>query len=404
MIFRFEGFELDRQQCTLRRGGEAVPMEPQVFDLLALFVEHAGRLVSRDEMVAAVWGGRIVSEAAISSRIAAVRKALGDDGKRQAMLVTVPRRGFRFVAGVDRQRHPPVHVRQGRRGAQSIRVARSRDGTRIAYATSGSGPPLLRSGHFLTHLELDWESPIWRPLLDRLGQSFTVTRYDQRSTGLSDPDPPSLDIERLTDDLEAVADAAGLDRFPIFAASQGVPVAITFAARHPERVSGLVLYGGYAQGRSVRGSEDERRTAEAILTIIRNGWGRAGGAFAAAFATTYMPDASKEQLDHMAKMQLASATAENAAALRDAIDRFDVTDLLGSVEAPTLILHVSEDAVHPVSQARLLAAGIPGARLHVIAGRNHVPVPHDLAWNEILSTTADFLSGLPRQENCFPGG
>jgi DNA-binding winged helix-turn-helix (wHTH) protein len=389
MILKFRDFQLDSRQCILLRGGEPVSMEPQVFDLLALFVGRAGQLVHRDEMIAEVWGGRIVSEAAISSRIAAVRKAIGDDGRRQELLQTVQRRGFRFIAEVENVETAPQGPDAG--AEQQIRIAHSRDGTGIAYAVSGSGPPLMRAGHFLTHLELDWSSPIWRPMLDRLGQSFTLTRYDQRSTGLSDPNPPSLELDRLCDDLEAVADAVGLERFPIFAASQGVPVSIAFAVRNPHRVSGLVLYGGYAQGRSVRSSEEENRTAEAILTIIRNGWGQSGGAFARAFATTYMPDATKEQLDGMAEMQLRSATAENAAALRAAIDRFDITSLLRSVHAPTLVLHVSEDAVHPVSQGRLLAAEIPNARLHVMEGRNHVPVPHDPCWEEILSVTVRFL-------------
>ncbi|PWE32606.1 hypothetical protein DDZ14_09435 [Maritimibacter sp. 55A14] len=391
MLYRFADCELDLRRYRFRRGGETVPLEPQVFDLLAPFLSRPGELIGRDEIIADIWGGRCVSDAAVSSRINALRRAVGDDGRAQTVLQTVPRRGFRLVAPVSVDDRGETAAPADEAEAQTIRMARSRDGTRIAHTTTGAGPPMLRAGHFLTHLELDWKSPVWRPFLDRLGSSFSVTRYDQRGTGLSDPSPPDLSLERLADDLEAVADAAGLDRFPILAASQGVPVAVAFAARCPERVSRLVLYGGYAQGRAVRGTEEEVRNAEAIQTVIRQGWGRSGGAFAAAFATLYMPDATRAQLEHMAQMQLASASVEIAVALRRAIDAYDVTDILDRVKAPTLILHAREDSVHPASQSGVLSAGIPDARLHVMEGRNHVPLPQDPCWEELLGAAEAFL-------------
>jgi pimeloyl-ACP methyl ester carboxylesterase len=393
MIYQFGDCELDLNQHLFLRDGVEVPLEPQVFDLLTLFVTNHGKLLDRDQLMEKIWGGRIVSDAAVSSRINSVRNAIGDDGKTQSMLQTIPRRGFRFVAPVCEKpapcapSQPPADADE-----QAIRMTLSRDGARIAYATTGHGPPLLRAGHFLTHLEYDWESPVWRPLLDRLGRSFSVTRYDQRSTGLSDPSVPSLSLDRLVDDLEAVANAAGLDRFPIFAASQGVPVSIAFAARHPERVSCLSLYGGYAQGRAHREGEEHRQNAEAILTIIRQGWGRAGTAFATAISSLYMPDATNEQLAHMTKMQLASASAENAVALRRAIDDFDVSHLLQDVQCPTLILHANQDAVHPVEQGGVLAAGIAGAELHIMDGANHVPLPQDPIWSALCARTEAFFS------------
>lgn len=388
MALYFNDCELDTEHHLFRRDGVEVALEPQVFDLLALFAARPGELLSRDQIIAEIWGGRIVSDAAVASRINAVRRAIGDDGQRQDMLKTVPRRGFRFVAKVfDAARPEPCSTTP-----QSVRITRSPDGARIAYATTGTGPPLLRAGHFLTHLQQDWHSPIWRPLLDRMGAGFTLTRYDQRGTGLSDPAPPALTLEAFVQDLCAVADAAGVTRFPIFAASQGVPVAIAVAARHPERVSALVLYGGYVQGRSVRGGAEGLRVAGAILEMIRQGWGVDGSAFAEAFATLYMPDATREQLQHLAGMQRASATADNAVALRRAIDAFDVSDLLGKVRAPTLVLHARQDAVHPVEQSLALAEGIKGADLRVLEGRNHVPLPHDPCWEEMMIATEDFLA------------
>jgi DNA-binding winged helix-turn-helix (wHTH) protein/alpha-beta hydrolase superfamily lysophospholipase len=390
MLFKFGQCELDLRRHTFSRHGQLVPIEPQVFDLLTLFLRRAGELVDRDQMMAEVWGGRIVSEATVSSRINAVRHAIGDDGTAQAMLQTVPRRGFRFVVPVITSGEKTPTSSPRRSDTQVIQVATSRDGTRIAYATTGQGPPLLRAGHWLTHLELDWTSPIWRPMLDRLGHSFSLTRYDQRCTGLSGIGD-DLSLDAFVNDLEVVADAGCLDRFPIFAASQGVPVAIAFAARHPERVTGLVLYGGYAQGRTVRGNEAEKQNAEAALTLIRQGWGRSGSAFAAAFATIYLPDASKEELQSMVEMQLVSAAPENVVALRVAIYAYDVTPLLSAVRAPTLVLHAREDSVQPLAQARLVAAGIKGAQLHVLESRNHVPLPRDPAWTEIMQAVEGFL-------------
>ncbi len=391
MRLTFHGCELDLKRHSFSRNGEERPLEPQVFDLLALLCQHADTLVTRDQIITEVWQGRIVSEAAISSRINSVRRAIGDDGRRQAMLRTVPRLGFQFIGPVEVDGAAARPAASETTTAQAIRMTRSRDGTGIAFATTGQGPPLLRAGHFLTHLEQDWHSPIWRPILEDIGQHFSFVRYDQRATGLSDQTVVGLDLDCLVDDLAAVAEAAGLDRFPIFAASQGVPVAIAYAVRHPEKVSKLVLYGGYAQGRSRRGTAEERENAEAIKTVIRNGWGRRGAAFAAAFSTLYMPDATQDQIAHMRDLQLASATPENAVALRVAIDQFDVTGLLERVRAPTLVVHAREDSVHPVEQASVLATGIPGAELHVVEGRNHIPLWQTQSWQSVMQAMLRFL-------------
>jgi pimeloyl-ACP methyl ester carboxylesterase/DNA-binding winged helix-turn-helix (wHTH) protein len=404
MIYRFGGCELDVTRHVLRVGGAERPVEPQVFDLLHLLASRPGALVSRDALVEKVWRGRIVSEAAIDARITAARRAVGDDGRAQAVIRTVPRRGIRLVC--------PVTVVEAKAGAaaetpplaggagQRVRFARSRDGRLIAFATTGTGPPLLRAGHWLTHLELDWTSPVWRPLLDALGGSFSVTRFDQRGTGLSEREVDGagggaamrLDLEAMTDDLEAVADAAGLGRFPIFAASQGVPVAISFAARRPERVTALLLYGGFALGRLARAGAD-RAEGEALLTLIETGWGRPGSAFVSAFATMFMPEASREQIDSFTRMQLASASPATAVRLRRAIDRCDVRPLLGRVRAPTLVVHARNDAVQPLDQARLLAAGIPGAELLVLESNNHAPLPQDPAWTALVAAVREHCDG-----------
>ena len=387
MIYRFGRCELDIASHALRVEGEERRVEPQVFDLLHLLVTRPGELVSRDALIEAVWGGRIVSDATIDARINAARRAVGDDGGRQAVIRTVPRRGIRLVAPVTRAAGAAPNPVD-----QRVRFTRSADGTLLAYATTGSGPPLLRAGHWLTHLELDWLSPVWRPFLDALGADFAVTRWDQRGTGLSERAASRLDLEAMTDDLEAVADGAGLDRFPVYAASQGVPVAISFAARRPERVSRLVLYGGYALGRALR-SESDRAEADAFATLIEAGWGRPGSAFVSAFATLFMPEARREQIDSFVAMQIASAGAEAAARLRRAIDAFDVRHLLDRVSAPVLVIHARNDAVQPLDQARQLAAGIPGAELLVLEGNNHAPLPQDPASAQLVAAIRSACRG-----------
>jgi len=397
MKYHFANHTLDVERHEFCRDESPISIEPQVFDLLHLLVQSAGLLVSRDQLVDEIWGGRIVSESTISARINAARRAVGDSGKDQKVIKTIARRGIQFVADVEveeksKQFDTADAAGSQKKSNQTVRFVTSNDGTEIAFATSGNGPPLLRASHWLTHLEFDWHSPVWRPLLDALGANSTVVRYDQRGTGLSDRSLRGSNLEDFSADLEAVADAAGLDRFPIFAASQGVPVAIHFAAHYPERVSKLVLYGGYVEGAVIRDANTDNNTSEAILTLIRNGWGQPESAFMKAFSSLFMPTATPEQIDSFVKMQLASASPENAAKIRSAVDRFSVVDLLEKIKAPTLVIHARNDAVHPLKQGQLLASGIPNAQFLQLESNNHAPLPHEDAWGVMISATLDFLS------------
>lgn len=389
MRFFFADCVLDIASHSFSREGSAVLIEPQVFDLLHLLAQRAGQLVTKDELVDMVWGGRVVSDVTISSRINAARKAVGDNGKDQKVIRTIPRRGFSLVAPVSNEivdtRSPDKAVKQ------TIRFATSQDGTQIAYAKSGKGPPLLRAGHFLTHLKRDWEGSVYKPMIAALSARHALVRYDQRGTGLSQADVDDLSLQAYADDMLAVADAAGLDRFPIFATSQGVPVSIHFAARYPERVSRLVLFGGFAQGRIIRDDGSSRDDAEALMTLINKGWGQPDSAFMSAFVSLFCPDASREERASIAESQLASATPEMAARIRRTIDQFDVTDRLRSVQAPTLILHASGDAIHPLSQGRLLAGGIRGSEFQMVESNNHIILHSSPAWDEIVKATLEFI-------------
>jgi len=389
MRYFFADCVLDTKSHTFRRNGDTVPLEPQVFDLLHLLAERAGQLVTKDEVVETVWNGRIVSDATISARINAARMAVGDTGKDQRVIRTIPRRGIEMVAEVSGD--VAEHDAAGSAMTQTVRYTSSPDGTQIAYAISGTGPPLMRAGHFLTHIEKDWHSSVFRPYIAALSERHALIRYDQRGTGLSETNVDDLSIEAYANDLMAVADAAGLDRFPIFATSQGVPIAIHFATTHPDRVSRLVLCGGFAQGRSVRDENYSRDEAEALMTLVRMGWGKPESAFMSAFVSMFCPDASREERASLVESQLASATPEMAARVRLTIDEFDVTDSLARVQAPTLVIHASGDALHPVSQGRLLAANIPGAEFKLVESNNHIFLKSTLAWDEIMSATLEFL-------------
>ena len=392
MIYHFGQCELDDLRHELLRDGCPVHLEPQVYELLACLIRAEGELVSKDTLIERVWNNLNVSDATISARINAARTAVGDNGKAQTIIRTVPKRGFRMAVEVKQQGTSNPDKPNLPFSAPQIRVVSSTDGEPIAHSHYGSGPPLLRVGHWLSHLELDRGCPVWGPFLGHLEQSFTVYRYDQRGTGLSTRSLMNTSLDDFVEDLRAVADANGLGRFPMFAASQAVPVAIRFAARFPERISRLVLYGGYAQGRIHRAKSVGDMDEPTILNLIRAGWGQPESAFPKAFSALFIPDATPEQTASFVRIQGESISPDNAALLRQAIDRFEVMDDLPNVKAPTLVIHARSDAIHPIEQGRLLAAGIDDAQFMMLDSRNHVPLPQDPAWGHLMSAVNEFCT------------
>src|SRR5947209_14544943 len=263
MRFLFGDYALDLERRELRRGADLIQVEPQVFDLLAYLVENRDRVASKDDLLAAVWHGRIVSESTLTSRITAARHAIGDSGEQQRFIRTVSRRGFRFVGEVREQSaassagaadHKPAQEASFCRSAQEVSFCRTPDGVNLAVAVCGKGLPVVKTANWMNHVEFDWQSPVWSPLLTRLAGQFRLVRYDERGTGLSDWDVTELSFETFVHDLETVADALDLHRFALFGNAQGAAVAIAYAVRHPERVSRLVLSGGSAQGWRARGN------------------------------------------------------------------------------------------------------------------------------------------------------
>jgi pimeloyl-ACP methyl ester carboxylesterase len=286
----------------------------------------------------------------------------------------------------------------GRPGAvdlkQEIRFCRAPDGVQLAYSMVGQGPPLVKTGNWMTHLEYDLESPIWRHLYRELARDHTLIRYDARGNGLSDRTVDDISFDAFVGDLEAVVDAARVERFALLGISQGSAVSIAYAVRHPERVSHLILYGGYALGRSKRArSAAERDENDAMLTLVRLGWGKENPAFRQLFTSQFIPDATKEQADWFNELQRITVSPEVAARFLEAVGETDVTALLPQVRVPTLVMHARDDARVPFEAGRRLAAGIPGARFVTLQGRNHVFLETEPAFRQFLEHTRSFLAG-----------
>ena len=340
-MFRFDGCELDPRRRELRRSGQPVHVEPQVFDVLLCLLRHHDRVVAKTEFLDEVWGDRFVSESTLTSRLKAARRAIGDDGRSQRLIATVHGFGYRFVG--------PLVVESGEgspgaeplplprhRDTQEIRYCRSPDGVRIAYATSGSGPPLVKAANWLTHLDLEWQSPIWAHWIDTLSQSRQLVRHDERGCGLSDWDVTDFSLEAWVEDLELVVDSAGLDRFPLVGLSQGGAVAVAYAVRHPDRVTRLVLVGAYARGRLKRAAtEEEREEADLDLRVGRVAWRRDDPAYRQVFAAQFLPEASRSMWDAFNAVQRATTSTENVVRFLDTFAHLDVSAIAPQVGCPT---------------------------------------------------------------------
>ena len=309
-----------------------------MFDLLLYLVQNRDRVVSKDDLIASVWGGRIVSDSTLDSRINATRKAVGDSGDEQRLIRTVARKGIRFVGAVDEatKNETSVSPKPTTTSHQEVHFCTAPDGVRIAYALAGSGPPLVKTANWLNHLEYDWESPIWSHLLHALSAEHRLIRYDERGNGLSDWNVNDISFEAFVRDLETVVDAAGFDRFSLLGVSQGCPVSIAYVVRNPGRVSHLVLYGGYARGWRRRGNPAEIEKADAVLTLMRHGWGQENPAFRQIFTTRFIPSGTPEQMRWFNDLQRMTTSPDNAVRIRRANENIDVTDLLPQIRIPTL--------------------------------------------------------------------
>lgn len=275
---------------------------------------------------------------------------------------------------------------------QNIQFCTADNDVRIAYASTGNGPPLVKTANYLTHLEHDYRGPVWRHWIDGLSQNHTFIRYDARGSGLSDWEVNHYSIDAWVQDLEAVVDRLNLKQFPLLGISQGAAVSIAYAVKYPEKVSKLILYGGYARGRFNRGlSPEQKEEAETLINTIRLGWGQDNPAFRQLFTTLLMPEGTAEQKNWLNELARISATPENAATMERAFYRIDVTEEAKKVTVPTLVLHSRKDACIPFEEGRHLATLIPEARFIPLESKNHILLEQEPAWDRFLAEVRSFI-------------
>jgi DNA-binding SARP family transcriptional activator/pimeloyl-ACP methyl ester carboxylesterase len=274
---------------------------------------------------------------------------------------------------------------------QRVQTCMARDGARIAYAQIGQGPPLVKAANWLNHLEFDFESPVWRHWIDAFSRDYSFLRYDERGTGLSDWDVFDMSFDAFVHDLETVVDAAGLERFALLGLSQGCAISIAYAVKHPERVSHLVLCGGYAKGWLHQDDPAELARRRALSTLVLEGWGQESPVFRQIFTSLFIPDANAEQTEWFNDLQRITTSPQNAYRLANIFGEIDVRHLLADVQAPTLVLHTRDDARVKFTEGQALASGIRGAKFVPLEGRNHVLLESDPAWPVFLREVQGFL-------------
>ena len=385
-LVRFGEFALDLQRCSLRRGEEPIELRPKAFDVLRYLVENRDRVIGKEELIrdrlAGSGGHRRCS------RPVRPERAAGSVGQGPAHH---PDRPTPRLPLLPRAADSSSLERESETGSQDIQHCRTPDGVRLAINAAGNGMPVVRTPTWFNHLEFDWHVQFRGALYRFLAERVRLIRYDGRGNGLSDRYVPGISFAGFERDLEAVVDALHLRQYALLGISQGAPIAIAHAVRHPERVSRLVLNGAYALGRNKRGSAKDHETGQAQLTLMRHGWGDEHSAYLRTFSMLYFPSASAEELRALAQLQRMAMSAETAVKLRLACDDIDVVDLLPRVSVPTLVLHSRYDNAVPYEEGRRLAAAIPNARFVALESENHVPLPDEPAWPEFISEIETFL-------------
>jgi pimeloyl-ACP methyl ester carboxylesterase/DNA-binding CsgD family transcriptional regulator len=291
-----------------------------------------------------------------------------------------------------RSTDPPPPVER-RKVQHRISFTTSFDATRIAFAIAGNGPPLVKVANYMSHVEYDWDSPVWVHWLEELTRSHTLIYYDERGSGLSDWDAEDVSFEAWVRDLEAVVDANGLQRFPLFGMSQGGAVAVAYAARHPDKVTRLIVHGGYVRGWLKRNlTEAQMEEEQLMISLMRVGWGRENPAFRQVFALQLFPEATTEQLRALEEQMRISVSPNNAVRLESEMHRIDVRDLARQITVPTLILHSREDEAVAFEEGRLLASLIPRAQFVALESKNHLLTEQEAAWSKFVAAVRGFLS------------
>jgi pimeloyl-ACP methyl ester carboxylesterase len=391
--YLFGTYFLDVDERRLLRDNEEIRLRGKLFDTLRVLVENAGKLVRKDAFMESVWPDSVVEDNNLDYCISQLRKLLHP----AKYIETVPRHGYRFVAEVTAanadgrliQLEPALQPPDAPN--QQIGFFTTSDGVRIAYQMAGQGPVLVRTIHWLNHLEFEWKTPLRRQWLSEVMRHNTLVRYDQRGSGLSDWNVSDFSFERTVKDFEELVDAAGLEKFSILGGCQGAAVAIAYAVRHPERVTRLIINGTFANGWPAPGPGAQEHL-QAMLTLIRSGWGRDNPAFRQLWTTLFRPDANSVEATWLNELQRVASSPENAARMIAEFPNIRVLDMLPEISCPTLVLHSRDDGAVPVQEGRLIAARIRGSRFVELPSRSHMVAPGEAGWEQWVQEFSAFMS------------
>ena len=395
-VYEFGPFRLELREHRLLRQGVRIPLTGKAFQTLRVLVEARGNLVSKQDLMTAVWPETAVEENNLDRNISTLRKALGEQSSGRPFIETVPRVGYRFLAAVTDSKSlpapPPPAPEIISSTRQEIRFCVTPDKVRLAYSTVGAGHPLVKVANCFNHLDFEWESPIWRHWVRDLAGGASILRYDGRGNGLSTWDVEDISFESWVRDLEVVVDAAGLTKFALFGHSQGGAIAIAYAARHPERVSHLILCGAYSRGAYHRGHPDAVEVRCALETLVKLNWGKTNPSFFQVVTNLYIPEkATDEDQSWFNKLQVVSVSPEILVKTMRACDDINVRPLLPKISVPTIVFHSDRDRIAPPEEGRILAAEIPGAQFVPLPSANHILLSAEPAWNLFLEELASFL-------------
>ena len=392
-VFQFGPFRLEVREHRLLRDGQPVPLTGKAFQTLCFLVKRHGELVSKQDLLTAIWPDSIVEENNLDRNISTLRKVLGEQPDGRSFIETVPRVGYRFVACVTETASAQApEPRSERSVRQQIRFCMTKDKVRLAYATVGTGTPIVKVANCFNHLDFEWDSPIWKHWVRDLGAQHSLVRYDGRGNGLSDREVSDISLDAWVHDLETVVDSAKLDRFALFGNSQGGATAIAYAARHPERVSHLILCGAYSRGAHHRNHGEAAEVRNALETLIQLNWGKTNPSFFQVVTDLYIPGATSpaDQL-WFRDLQNISMSPDTLVSYMKACDAINVRSLLPSIEVPTIVFHADQDRIAPLQEGRILAAEIPGAHFVPLASANHILLSEEPAWQLFREELSAFL-------------
>jgi pimeloyl-ACP methyl ester carboxylesterase len=401
VIYRFDDVEIDVPKRELRRAGAIVAVEPMVLDVIVHLVHNAERVVAKTELLDELWGDRFVSESALTSRIKSARRVLGDDGRSQHVIRTVHGHGYRVVAPlVVTNAADPIDTAAGPAApvdVSTIRFIEGHGGVSIAIAETGSGRPLVKAATWMTQVDKDTAaSPIWGHWVTALSRRHRYVRYDPRGCGLSDRDLRGLpldDLDLWVDDLARVIETTcGDEPVDLLGISQGGPVAVALAARAPERIAHLILFGTYARGMRRRDAPLQAQQAGVQVDLARLAWSSDTGAFREVFARLFVPEAGAEEIGWFNDQLRLTTDATMAPLLEAAFHDLDVSEQARAVTVPTLVMHAVGDEAVPFEEGRRLAGLVPGARFVPLHSRNHILLERDTAFGRFVEEIDRFTA------------